>query len=111
MFKAAIEDALTKTKRNIPRFRGLFPHVSVNNRYLLNENKEWTCGFWPGLLWLSYEYSKDNTFLHAAEQTVAELGLRLKNKDSLEHHDIGFLYSLSAKAQWIIQKEVPQRRS
>lgn len=30
---------------------------------------------------------------------------RLENNIELEHHDIGFLYSMSSKAQWILEKD------
>lgn len=59
MWKYAIEDALRITKENIERFGSQFPHVSINTsrQYEVNDNNEWTNGFWSGILWLCYEYS------------------------------------------------------
>ncbi|WP_435171480.1 glycoside hydrolase family 88 protein [Paenibacillus glycanilyticus] len=107
MWKKAIEDTLRVTRANIERFGSKFPHVSENSsgQYVLIENEGWTEGFWPGILWLSYEYSGDRAYREAAVQTVNSLGKRLENNLSLDHHDIGFLYSLSAKAQWILEKD------
>jgi unsaturated chondroitin disaccharide hydrolase len=104
MWKQAIDDAVSKTKTNIERFGELFPHVSENEDYSLNPNNDWTDGFWSGILWLCYQYTNDETFKKAAEKTVVSFQERLDRNISLDHHDIGFLYSLSSKAQWIIEK-------
>ncbi|MBD0380844.1 glycoside hydrolase family 88 protein [Paenibacillus sedimenti] len=105
MWQKAIEDAVQKTKVNMERFGDLFPHVSDNDVYLLNPNDDWTDGFWSGILWLCYEYSGDQAFREAARKTVASFKQRLEKNVALDHHDIGFLYSLSSKAQWIIEKD------
>ncbi|MEK4434574.1 glycoside hydrolase family 88 protein [Paenibacillus sp. FSL K6-2862] len=98
----AIGDILSKTLNNMDKFGTRFPHVSLNGTYILNDNDDWTDGFWPGILWLCYEYSHDECYRKAAEEAVVSLRQRLEQHVSLDHHDIGFLYSLSAKAQWII---------
>lgn len=105
MWKQAIEDAVNKTRANIERFGSQFPHVSDKGHYLLNDNDEWTDGFWSGILWLCYEYSGDEVFKEAARGTVESFRKRLNEKVKLDHHDIGFLYSLSSKAQWIIERD------
>lgn len=107
MWKQAIDEALRVARANIERFGNQFPHVSVNSshKYELNDNNDWTNGFWSGILWLGYEYSGDCAFRDAAVRTVDSFRERLKNNIELEHHDIGFLYSLSSKAQWIIEKD------
>ncbi|WP_019424081.1 glycoside hydrolase family 88 protein [Paenibacillus sp. OSY-SE] len=102
VWSAAIHDAVQKTKANIARYGDQFPHVSKNGTYLLNDNTDWTDGFWSGMLWLCYEYTQDETFAEAARKTVQSFKQRLEQDVALDHHDIGFLYSLSAKAQWII---------
>lgn len=103
MWAHAIEDAVCKIKRNIERFGDCYPHVSNGEHYLLIENNDWTNGFWSGLLWLSYEYTGDALFREAARKTVDSFRHRLTDGIVLDHHDIGFLYSLSSKAQWIIE--------
>ncbi|MCC3375512.1 glycoside hydrolase family 88 protein [Cohnella sp. REN36] len=115
-WSAAIEDALGKTRRNIGLFGDAFPHVSTDGeggrRYStnLNPNTDWTDGFWSGILWLSYQYSGDEAFRSAAARTVESFRQRLAGDLALDHHDIGFLYSLSAKAQWIVEKDESARR-
>ncbi|MGO4184219.1 glycoside hydrolase family 88 protein [Paenibacillus sp. TAF43_2] len=110
MWKTAIDDAIAKTLKNIERFEGKFPHVSSNGTYELNENNDWTNGFWSGMLWLCYEYTLDERFRNAADQTVTSFHQRLKDHVVLDHHDIGFLYSLSSKAQWIVEKNEAARQ-
>lgn len=102
LYTQAIEDILAKTLMNIEKFGAQFPHVSLNGKYQLNNNDDWTNGFWSGILWLCYEYSHDERYRQAAEATVDRFQKRFEQKVVLDHHDIGFLYSLSSKAQWII---------
>jgi unsaturated chondroitin disaccharide hydrolase len=105
MWKAAIEDAVAKTRSNINTFGPLFPHISKNDVYSLNDNNTWTASFWSGMLWLCYEYTKDEAFLHAAAKTTESFRDRLVQKKALNNHDIGFLYTLSSKAHWNAQKD------
>lgn len=105
MWKEAIDDAVEKTRTNVDRFGELFPHVSSDDVYSLNPNNDWMDGFWSGVLWLCYEYTNDNKFRDAARKTVQSFDNRLEENVKLDHHDIGFLYSLSSKAQWILEKD------
>lgn len=110
MWKQAIEDAVAKTRRNIATFGELFPSVSKEGRYLLDPNTDWTDGFWSGMLWLCYEYTGDIVFRDAARRTVDSFRNRMAANVKLDHHDIGFLYSLSSKAQWIVEKDEAARQ-
>ncbi|OWA37684.1 glucuronyl hydrolase [Saccharibacillus sp. O16] len=111
LWQTAIEDALAVTRRNIERFGDRFPHVSAGNeRYTLNDNTEWTAGFWSGILWLCSEYADDPSFRIHAVRTVQNFRSRMDRKIVFDHHDIGFLYSLSSKAQWILEGEEEARK-
>ncbi|MEK3883746.1 glycoside hydrolase family 88 protein [Paenibacillus sp. PL2-23] len=110
MWKQAIEDAVEKTRVNIGRFGDQFPHCSKNDEYMLTPNNTWTDGFWPGILWLCYEYTGDNDFLEAARRTVESFRNRMEKQIRVDFHDLGFLYSLSSKAQWMIEKD-PQAKA
>ncbi|WP_054941913.1 glycoside hydrolase family 88 protein [Paenibacillus ihuae] len=110
-WKTAIEHTLVTTRLNIKRFGGSFPIVSQGDgKYFLTDHTSWTEGFWSGILWLSYEYSKDPEIHEAAIRTVESFKKRLEAEQSLDHHDIGFLYSLSAKARWIAEKDEDSRQ-
>ncbi|WP_342424036.1 glycoside hydrolase family 88 protein [Paenibacillus sp. FSL E2-0178] len=103
MWNKAIEDAVAKIQRNIGRFGDRYPHVGNGLKYSLIENDDWTNGFWSGMLWLGYEYSGDGRLRDAARRTVDSFRSRMGQGIVLDHHDIGFLYSLSSKAQWIVE--------
>lgn len=111
MWAQAIEEAVRVISGNIERFGDQFPLTSTQGDrvYRLTPNNDWTEGFWTGLLWLSYEYTGDSRFRNAALQTLDSFRRRLKNRVNLDHHDIGFLYSLSAKAHWIVEKDEASR--
>jgi len=110
--QSAIEKTLETTQRNITRFAEGFPVVSKGDGvYHMTDENGWTEGFWPGILWLSYEYENDAELLKAAVQSTDSLIRRLNAERALDHHDIGFLYSLSAQARWIVEGHEPSRLS
>lgn len=58
-----------------------------------NANNQWTCGFWPGEVWLSYERTGDEAFKNTALTLVDSFLYRIEHKIEVDHHDMGFLYS------------------
>ncbi len=69
----------------------------------------WTGGFWSGILWYGYLYSKDEEVLKMAKENSRSMEARLYNYENglrhlcdLDHHDIGFLYLPSTKADYDI---------
>lgn len=107
VWKPAIRQALEKTADMIPYFQGqTYPHVSDRTwQYKKETYKNWTAGFYPGMLWLSYQYTKDDKFKQAAEQSTTLLKDRLKNSGMIDTHDLGFLYTLSTNGQWMALKD------
>jgi len=110
MWHKAIEDAMGKIRANFERHGDAFPHITEHERYLWEENNDWIDGFYTGLLWLSYEYSGNTFFREAAESHYASFRERLDRRVSIDHHDIGFLYSLSAYAQWRVTGDEKARQ-
>lgn len=51
--------------------------------------EEWTAGFWPGVLWYDYEYTKDPKIKEEAEKFTQSLGF-LAHIPAYDH-DLGFL--------------------
>ncbi|WP_341838111.1 glycoside hydrolase family 88 protein [Chitinophaga pollutisoli] len=49
---------------------------------------EWTGGFWPGILWNMYAYTRDEEWREAATQWTESLA---SNQYNTAHHDIGFM--------------------
>lgn len=84
---------------NCTRFGNQFPNYGDGHRYVLKDNGNWLAAFWPGLLWLCATQKDDSLFKKTAEALLPSFRRRL-NKRTHITHDLGFLYSLSARAQW-----------
>ncbi|WP_411553472.1 glycoside hydrolase family 88 protein [Paenibacillus lautus] len=104
MWEQAIMDAVEKTKRNIGLFPMKFPHITAEKRYEWGESNDWIEGFYTGMIWLCYEYTKDLLFRDTAIAQLEDYKARLEEKRHLDHHDIGFLYLPSALASWIVDE-------
>jgi len=62
--------------------------IGPDGRVLGTAARDWTSGFYPGLLWLLYGYSRDMQFERSARQWTAVLEEQKKN---LGTHDLGFI--------------------
>ena len=101
--KAEVEKAMDyvveQTRLNMDYFGTKFPWSATKGlKYPIIENIEWTDGFWTGLLWLCYEYTGDEVFRVRAEENIDSFLHRVENRIELDHHDLGFLYSISCVA-------------
>ena len=95
----AIASALSRVDRNLAMFGDRFPApASVEGVYPLIDNTEWTSGFWTGTLWLAYELTGAERYRDAAESHTESYARRIKDRINVDHHDLGFLYSLSCVA-------------
>lgn len=98
---AALAAAAAQVRLNLPLYTTHCQnHSSVGGIYPACENNQWTCGFWPGEVWLAYEYSADPVFKTAALMLVKSFAHRIDNKIEVDHHDMGFLYSPSCVAAY-----------
>jgi unsaturated chondroitin disaccharide hydrolase len=109
-FDTAIGAALATIDRNLVTFADAYPHdATVNGIYPERQARRgyppgshtgWTTGFWAGMLWLAYELTGDDKYRRAGEVQVDRFSDRLDRKIDVDHHDLGFLYSLSCVAAW-----------
>jgi len=99
LFKRTQRMALDRILRNIEIFGDQFPHFGEGSHFSLSENTHWMTSFWTGQLWLAYALTDDAVFREAAEAHLASFQTRLEQNVNLDH-DLGFLYTLSARAQW-----------
>jgi unsaturated chondroitin disaccharide hydrolase len=100
-WRSALEYAVRKIRANIPVFSASYPApASINNVYPPVGNTEWTTAFWPGMLWLAWEYTGDPVFRNTAERLIPDFRSRLDARLETETHDLGFLYTLSCIAPW-----------
>lgn len=103
LLRGAKRTALSRIDRGLECFGDLFPAPSSEaGVYPKIENIEWTNGFWTGQLWLAYELSGEDRYLNAAKKHVSSFFNRIKNRINVNHHDLGFLYSLSCVSAYKI---------
>lgn len=96
---ALIAAALVRLDRTMPQFRDHFPAPSsTDGTYAPIDNVEWTNGFWTGMLWLGWEFTGRDAYRRAAEDNVVSFLDRVERRVNVDHHDLGFLYTLSACA-------------
>ncbi|OJU16384.1 MAG: glycosyl hydrolase [Clostridiales bacterium 43-6] len=93
--KEAYDKSIEKVTRTSKRIGDSFPHVSINGTYDSENPYWWTNGFWPGLLWLVYHETKDESLKRIAESCEKKLDERLHDFYSLDH-DVGFLWMPSS---------------
>lgn len=92
----AIKNIIKKIDQNIDKFKDKYPApASIDKKYPIVDNINWTNSFWTGMLWLAYEYTQDNKYRQLAERHIDSFKERLEKKIVVDHHDLGFLYTLS----------------
>ena len=90
-------------EKDMKKFGDRFPSACAENgHYEVTENDDWTNGFWTGMLWMAYQYTGKDAFRQQACRNMESFERRLDEHVVLDHHDIGFLYSLSVGAGYRI---------
>lgn len=98
---AILAAVLERIDRNLEVFTDAFPAPSSQDGvYPAIDNIEWTNGFWTGMLWLAYEASGQDRYRDAAQRQIPGFKRRIDQRINVDHHDLGFLYSLSCVAAW-----------
>ena len=109
---AAMDRVADQVRCNMEYFGTRFPSSATRNQtYGVIDNIEWTDGFWTGLLWLCYEYTGDDAFKNLALKNVDSFLNRVKKRIELDHHDLGFLYSLSCVAGYKLTGSAEGRKA
>jgi unsaturated chondroitin disaccharide hydrolase len=67
--------------------RQIFPRTLRNDSLHLVASNDWTSGFFPGMLWFMYEYTKKAEWKTKADEFTALMEREPKNRNS---HDVGF---------------------
>ncbi|WP_281858830.1 glycoside hydrolase family 88 protein [Salana multivorans] len=105
----AVRDALDIVDANLVTFGDRFPHDNtVDEVYQLRpavrgwgqdlpagSNYGWTTSFWSGQLWLAWELTGRDRYRDLALAHVESFARRVRDGVDLDHHDLGFLYSLA----------------
>ena len=110
--KIALDQATEQVRQNLKEFTYCCQnHSSINNIYPKCENNQWTCGFWPGEIWLAYEHTGDSAFREAGSVQVQSFLHRIQNKIEVDHHDMGFLYTPSCVSAWMLTENEDARKA
>lgn len=109
-FTHALHQALRTLRFTIPRMGSDRPEIGLPDfSYARSQRHFWVEGFWSGQLWLAYAISADPIFYQAARQQRAYFAARLDLPETHDH-DLGFLYSLSAVADYRLTGDPEARR-
>lgn len=109
---AMIDRAVARLDRAMPDFADTWPAPSsVGGRYPAIGNVEWTNGFWTGMLWLAWQLRGQARHKVAAQQQIASFADRVERGIVVDHHDLGFLYTLSCTAAWRIEANAQARQA
>ncbi|WP_321384157.1 glycoside hydrolase family 88 protein [uncultured Enterococcus sp.] len=96
-----IDYVLRKIRENQQTFDVLVPPAASENQYYKpEENTDWTASFWVGMCFLGKELTGSAEFDTTIENQLQSFKNRLEQEIELETHDIGFLYILSAIADY-----------
>lgn len=98
-----IDDVWEKINKKLCRVaverRGTIPYTLLESGKYDDKSEHsitwWTNGFWPGMMWLMYDATKNDEFKATAENAELLLDEAFKNYESL-HHDVGFMWHISA---------------
>lgn len=99
----------SKVERTSVRIGANFPHASVKGNYHLESPSWWTAGFWPGLLWLLYRDTKNNSFKEIAEKCEEQLDHVITDYYKLDH-DMGFMWTLTSVARYKLLNDQDSKR-
>lgn len=108
--KAFVTDFLERVTKKLsvmaPEIGANFPNTNSNTGVWdpKGENADisnWTTAFWPGMMWLMYLKTGETVYKEYAEECEKKLDAALEQFDGL-HHDVGFMWSLSAVADYKI---------
>ena len=100
---------IAKLEKTAPAIGARFPHLSDGKEFDEKNPNWWTNGFWPGILWLAYQQTGDKKYSNIAKEVEEKLDVVLDEFDLIDH-DAGFIWLLSAGANYKFNKDETSRR-
>lgn len=108
----ALDTASAQVFHNLSQFTDKFQKAySEGGFYAPTDNVDWTPGFWTGEIWLAYEHTGDEAFKNAGEVQMKSFLKRIDEKNDVETHDLGFMYSPSCVAGYKLTKSPTGREA
>lgn len=116
--KDIFEKSEAKLAITCERIGDIIPYIPTNGRYTdkgtdNSGSREgiawWTNGFWGGTMWQLYNATGKDLYRKSAENIEKRLDVALDSFIGL-HHDVGFMYSHTAVANYRLTKNDKSRR-
>lgn len=99
---AALMRCVERLRQQIPVVGLRNPKIgNADNRWIYCDGADWVMGFQTGQLWLGYQLTGAADFCNAAQARRSDFEAVLRNRQ-LRDHDLGFQFSLSAVANWLM---------
>lgn len=103
-----LDSKLSKTAVEV---RDFIPYTTKEGKYVESPMEGitwWTNGFYGGLMWLMYSETKNEEYKKTAQMQEKLLDSAFLNYDGL-HHDVGFMWGLTAKASYLLTGDKSSR--
>lgn len=92
---------LKKLDSNMEYFKDKYPSAcTTEGIYRIKGNDDWTNGFYIGMYFIAYEYTKDKKYFDYAKSLTHDMMKRMDDHFVVDHHDIGFLVLPSIVAMY-----------
>lgn len=104
-----MERILSKLEKTAPQIGARFPHMSEGKEFDEQAPRWWTNGFWPGILWIAYQQTKNEKYAEMADEIEEKMDVVLDEFDLIDH-DAGFMWLLSAGANYMLKGNDKSRR-
>ncbi|MBW4888563.1 glycoside hydrolase family 88 protein [Mucilaginibacter sp. HMF5004] len=78
------------------------PRTFENGKFKMVKSNDWTSGFFPGILWYIYDYTKDTKWMEQAKIYTAKIEKEQFNKGT---HDLGFMVYCSVGNAYRLTKD------
>ncbi|MCI3920745.1 glycoside hydrolase family 88 protein [Paenibacillus sp. TRM 82003] len=102
---------VNKVLRISRRMGDSFPHAAKDGMYDQTVPDAWTSGFWPGILWLVYQETKEERIKRLAESCERRLDEVLEDFYELDH-DSGFMWIPTSLTRYrLLGSEDSRRRA
>lgn len=108
----AFHEAVKKVDKLAAQVGSRFPaEFSENNVYPTVDWTGWGDGFWAGILWHCFEVTGDEKYKNIMLSQIPHWTQRITEKIGVNHHDMGFLYSLSCVAAYKLDGNEEAKRA
>jgi unsaturated chondroitin disaccharide hydrolase len=103
--------AEAKVIRLAERVGGAHLHAGRPHHYPLDIPEWWTSGFWPGMLWLAYQGTRDKRLASFAKQSEDGIWATIHDDRLFElHHDVGFQFLPTSVIRYRLTGDQEARR-